>query len=117
MTKAKACEDFRMDHLKGDALKVAKVICKVLGKDADGGGCRAFYTPEEWKARKEKYGCDSVLVLVHDGGDLAPLCNWDYGCYEMSERLRIALEKAGFYYDQCTCWYSAVYPINPRWLA
>ena len=100
--------DFRVDHLKGDELTVAKVVLRILGKNPS-GGCRAFWTAEEWLARNEKYGTDSVLVLVHDGGDLATVCNWDYGRYDLSEKLTEALKVAGYYYEQCTSWYSAVY--------
>jgi hypothetical protein len=101
--------DFCTDHLKEDMLKVAQVVLSVLGDNPNGGGCRAFWTPEEWTARNEEYGTDSILVLVHDGGDLAPACNWDYGNYELSDKLTTALNEAGFYYEQCTSWYSAVY--------
>lgn len=104
-------DDFRTDHLEGDSLKIATIIKDVIGEDVSGGGCRAFWTPGEWLARGEEYGTDSVLVLVHDGGDLAPFCNWDYCRYDLSERLQNALGKSGFFYEQCTCWYSAVYRV------
>jgi hypothetical protein len=102
-------DDFRTEHLSGEALKIADIVRRVIGEDAFGGGCRAFWTPEEWRARKEEYGTDSVLILVHDGGDLAQYCNWDYEQYSLSGQLDEALTKAGYYCEQCTCWYSAVY--------
>lgn len=107
--QSKVSDDFRTDHLEGDSLKVAKIIKDVIGGDASGGGCRAFWTAKEWASRGEEYGTDSVLVLVHDGGDLAPFCNWNYQQYSLTEQLAEALAKAGYYYEQCTCWYSAVY--------
>jgi len=75
------------------------------------GGCRVFYSPAEWKARGERYGTDSVLVVVHDGGDHAAVFNFDYGCYEIMEDMRKVLEKVGCFVEQCTCWHSAVYKI------
>ena len=102
--------DFATDHLKGDALKAAKVMLSLLPKDASGGGCRAFYTPEEWKERGEDYGTESVLVVCHDGGDLAPYLNMDYCAYKKWEEMFKEFEGTEFYVEQCTSWYSAVYP-------
>lgn len=69
----------------------------------------SFYTPQEWKERGEEYGTESELVVVHDGGYLAPYFNWDYCCYGDVERMGKALGKIGYFAEQCTCWYSAVY--------
>lgn len=105
--------DFVTDHLSNEQKKIASVVKSVIkdvmGREAFGGGCRAFWTPEEWQARKEQYGTNSKLVLVHDGGDLARFCSYDYQDYDAVERLNQALEKAGYYFEQCTTWYSAVY--------
>jgi hypothetical protein len=79
---------------------------------ADTGGCRPFYSPNEWKERGEEYGTLSELVIVHDGGDLAPYFNLDYYCYDKYEAMQAALSEHGFYFDQCTSWYSAVYQSN-----
>ena len=102
---------FDATHLAGDCLKVAEIVREVLGPKADDGGCKPFYSPEEWVAKGERFGTKSVLVLVHDGGDLAPYCNYDYMEYEKVGRLSDALEKSGFYVENCTSWYSAVYKV------
>lgn len=73
------------------------------------GGCRAFYTPEEWADRGEEYGQKAVLIVAHDGGDLARFFNYDYQSYEMIEEMRKRLDTAGVWPEQCTSWYSAVY--------
>lgn len=107
--------DFDTHHLTGDARKVADAIVAFLkgrlGQDPSGGGCRAFYDAKEWRERGERYGRNAVLVLVHDGGDLAPLCNWDYGDDQGREAFELYLSKLGFYVERCTSWYSGVYPL------
>jgi hypothetical protein len=75
------------------------------------GGCTTFYTPEEWKARGEEYGTEGLFVIVHDGGDVAPVCNFDYEQYGLMEEGRVALARAGAFVEQCTSWYSAVYAL------
>ena len=77
------------------------------------GGCKAFYSPIEWAARGEKYGCNSVLVLVHDGGALRDFCNYDAECPSRIEAMIKALEPLGLYVESCTGWYSAVYESSP----
>jgi len=75
----------------------------------DTGGCRTFYSPAEWQARGEDYGCNSELIVVYDGGDVRPFFSYDEECYSLIENMRQALEAKGVYSEQCTTWYSAVY--------
>lgn len=104
--------DFRTDHLTTDEQRlIAKTVLSVLPKSATGGGCRAFYTPAEWLERGETYGTESRLIVCHDGGALAPFCSYDYGEYKKIDRLVRVLEAAGYWIEQCTSWYSAVYSI------
>lgn len=77
----------------------------------DHGGGGKFYTPQEWEDRGEQFGLGSLLVVTHDGGDHAAAFNWDYEDYDLVEDLRLALKTVGVYVEQCTSWYSAVYPI------
>ena len=97
---------------KGEASAKAliKLAQKMNGSEASGGGCRAFYTPEQWKERGEEYGLGSELIVVHDGGDLCPFLNWDYECYDAVDKSVEALKKVGTYAESCTCWYTAIYP-------
>jgi hypothetical protein len=96
------------------------------------GGCRAFYSPQEWAERGEEYGKRSILVVVYDGGDLRPAFNMDaaydadcalvqefgrpegYQPYALLEAMQAELKKLGFYFEECTRWYGAVYPIEAR---
>lgn len=95
------------------AAEVASVVQKFLEEhDATyTGGCRAFYSPAAWAARGELYGLRSLLVVVHDGGAHARYFAWEYERYDAIEALRVELEKHGWYAEQCTTWYSAIYPI------
>lgn len=105
----KATGDFKIDHLRPHEQTIARLVLAVLPPDATGGGCSAFHRPDKWAERGEDYGTDSLLVLVHDGGDLAPYCNLDYCSYGSAEKLQRRLVKAGLYVQQCTSWYSAIY--------
>ena len=93
------------------ACTVYKLVKKKMGREPTGGGCTAFYTPQAWRERGEEYGTDSVLILCHDGGDLPPFCNMDYGGYSLQEDLQEALGEIGLFLEGCTCWYSAIYEI------
>ena len=101
-------EGFDTYHLDEEQRRIAEVILKSAGAE-DSGGCRAFYTPEEWQDRGEDYGCDSVLIVVHDGGDLARAFNISYGDDETMGAVYEALKAAGFWSEACTCWYTAIY--------
>lgn len=79
----------------------------VLG-EVDTAG-RSFYSPKEWKARGERYGLQSELIVVHDGGDLASFFNPDYGSWKLQSAMNEALEKVGYYAEPCTTWYTAIY--------
>jgi len=60
------------------------------------------------------YGDKSELIIVHDGGPLAPFFNWDYEQYSLIEKMRVSLEQIGCYPEQCTSTYSAIYPTTPE---
>ena len=93
-----------MKKLEQLNLETAKTV---LG-EVDTAG-RSFYTPAEWKARGERYGLQSELIVVHDGGDLASFFNPDYGSWKLQSAMNEALEKAGYYAEPCTTWYTAIY--------
>lgn len=101
------------DDVQGLARQAAERICEVIrrteGREPHGGGCSAFRSPESWKARGERYGTGSVLIVVHDGGDAAQYFNADYEDHRAVESMRAELEKIGLYPEQCTSWYSAIY--------
>jgi len=88
-----------------------EILAFLREKDmTDHGGGGRFYSPQEWEDRGEEYGLGSLLVVTHDGGDHAPAFNWDYEAYDLMEELRLRLQKIGVYVEQCTSWFSAIYP-------
>lgn len=108
-------KDFDTSHLHGQAKAIADRIVEWMmtryGEEPRGGGCKAFYSIQEWKDRGELYGRDSLLILCYDGGDLAPLCNWAYGARKETEAFRDFMTGLGVWVEPCTGWYSAVYPL------
>ena len=97
--------------LTQDGEQAREVVMKFLTARGltNAGGCRTFYSPKAWKERGEEYGLNSELVVVHDGGDVAAVCNLDYENYGLHDALQADLNAAGFYMEGCTCWYSAIY--------
>lgn len=91
--------------------RAATIILNLLKKQDSTytGGCKAFYSPKQWRARGEDYGTEAELIVVHDGGDLAPYFNYDYECYQMVEQMNAALLEAGLFAESCTSWYTAIY--------
>ena len=73
------------------------------------GGCRAFYTPKEWKDKGEPYGDGAVLIVCHDGGDFGPMFELDHMCYALVEEMMDALGAKGFHPEGMYCWCTAIY--------
>lgn len=72
-------------------------------------GCRAFYSPKEWKQRGEEYGHNSLLILVYDGGDITTCIDPAKGQHDLVDRFMDNLDRNGFVIEPCTDWYSAIY--------
>ena len=79
----------------------------------------AFYSPEQWAERGEEYGHKALLIIVHEGSELAPWFSLDAAYqtgaasdYDQVETMCQALEAIGLYAEQCTTWYSAIYAIE-----
>jgi len=90
------------------AQRIVKFIKKRQGGKASTGGCRTFYTPQEWARRGEKYGTKSLLIVVYDGGDVMPYFNMNYG-WRLVEDMNDELRKIGVYSEEATGWYASIY--------
>jgi hypothetical protein len=95
-------------------------IMRVLDRHGctDAGGCKAFYSPEEWRSRGEQYGLRAELIVVYDGGEFREFFSMDacyanarpgIDCYAPMETMRKALERVGLFAEECTGWYAAIY--------
>lgn len=108
----KAADTARPEQLSKRGRQAYAVVMRVLKRfgATDTGGCKAFYSPKEWKARGESYGLESELIVVYDGGD-------HRGAFEpeaehedsMHNAMDAALKEVGLYFEPCTGWYSAIY--------
>ena len=98
------------DDLCADGDRLYEIVLQFL-KDYHllyTGHCKAFYSPQEWRDRGEEWGRSSLLVVVYDGGDL--MSAFDYNCSdELPDKLQERLMEAGFFFERCTSWYSAIY--------
>lgn len=108
----------RDDNARPEGLSEAgnnayEVILEILKAEnaLETGGCRTFYSPEEWSEREEDYCTDAELIVVYDGGAVGPYFSLDHDHpkYRRYEKMRTALEAAGFYAEQGTHWYAGVY--------
>ena len=91
-------------------LKAAKAIRAFAKKRGlNTGGCKTFYSPQEWSERWEEYGENSELIVVYDGGDLAQFFNESYEAYDQIDRMSKALEQKGVYSENIYNWCSGIY--------
>lgn len=107
--------DTKLEDIDATSLNLsAAVWCaarEALGREPDGCGCVTFYTPKQWAARGEDYGRQSDLIIVHDGGDFAPLLNPVYERFELSDKFDEALRETlgqQILLEPCTGWYTSL---------
>jgi hypothetical protein len=102
------------EGLSGAGKKAYRAIIKQLEKNGltDSGGCKTFYSPQEWSARGEEYGKGAALIVVYDGGDIRYFFNSDtaleYG-WSLIDGMQKALDAKDLWAEACTGWYSAIY--------
>lgn len=99
------------EGLSADGQRAHEVIMGVLQRFdmTYTGGCTSFYSPAQWKERGEDYCCESLLIVVYDGGDLSSFFSYIHGTTKLQEAMEIALGEAGFYIEPGTHWYSGIY--------
>lgn len=94
-------DDFRTSHLRGDAKKLAEAIKKLVremnGSEPDGGGCPAFITTAQRRRMGWSPVKGTVMVLVFDGGDLAPYMNPDYGDKAKYNAMQDLIRRMGYW--------------------
>ena len=99
--------------LSPEGVKAYETVMKVLTEHGAlyTGGCKTFYAPSDWKRRGEKYGQGATLIVVYDGGDVGQFFSLDkaYPSYKTHTTMTEALKAAGFFVEECTGWYAAIY--------
>jgi hypothetical protein len=94
-------DDFRTSHLRGDAKKLAEAVKKLVrdmnGEEPDGGGCPAFITTAQRRRMGWSPVKGTVMVLVFDGGDLAPYMNPNYGDKAKYNAMQDLIRRMGYW--------------------
>jgi hypothetical protein len=76
------------------------------------GGCRAFYSPEEWRGLGHSCGPGALLVVCHDGGSVGDAFSYDNGRYKLIEAMARELAKIGVFAEQATTTHTVIFPIT-----
>ena len=72
-------------------------------------GCKTFYSPQEWRARGERYGLlHSHLIIVYDGGDIGSIAQLSG---RHNQAFIDALSRHGLYVEEGTGWYACIHNI------
>ena len=95
------------DFDTAEAENAYHAIMKVLNNnDARyAGGQKVFYSRADWVLRGEEYALNSEFVVVYDGGPHQQFFTTN------DIEIQKALNNEGFYFEQCTGWYGAVYKL------
>ena len=96
---------------------VLDVVAKRLGRMPIGDGYNSFHSPGGWAARhggtwmSRVSLADDSLVVVHDGGDLAPFFDPDYEDWAAHDEMMKAFVDMGLKVEQVAGWCSVVTPL------
>ena len=97
--KQKVSEDFRTSHLRGPAKTIAEAITKLIRNDIKGEPT-AFLTPTSRRSQGFYVPKEVVLVLLFDGGSLAPYMNPDYGYTKGFDAMQGLLYRMGYWTER-----------------
>lgn len=82
---------------------------RALGEEGC-GGCKAFYSPEEWtQVNGSPVSRAALLVIIHDGGNMAPRFNLDYEQYKLYDSIDPMLRPRGLWRDHMNSVESRIY--------
>lgn len=93
--------------------RAAMTIEAVLRSDGclDTGGCKALYTPQQWKDRGETSGAGSVLIVVYDGGDHYHHFSYMTEVPKRKQKMSEALGAIRCYAESINGWSAAIYEL------
>lgn len=84
-------------NVKNALMEVRDFAGSLWDRPASTGGCKAFYSPQEWRDKGWEVNDKVLCVACHDGGDLAPLFNLDYQDYKNYDKMVRILHLRGLY--------------------
>lgn len=108
------CIDTRLGNAEATTAAMAALDAarEVLGNDPHQGGCKAFYTTNDFGALGYKCDMKGVhCVIMCDGGDFAPMLNTAYENYTLMCDFREAMMRRGY---QCARITHFAFSVQPR---
>jgi hypothetical protein len=84
-------------NVKNALLELRGFAGSLWDRPAVTGGCKAFYSPQEWRDNGWQVNEKVLCVVCHDGGDLAPLFNLDYQDYKAFDKMDQIFRRRGLY--------------------
>ena len=91
--------------LTADTIKCHKIVKRFITRHRlKTNGCKTFYTPLEWRYRKEEHCQDALLNIVYDGSDVQELVRG-----RLIEKFKNYLEENGYRLEQGLHWYCGIY--------
>lgn len=95
-----------------DAISDLRLLAgSMCGRPPSTGGCKAFYSPQEWRDKGWVVDENVLCVVCHDGGDLAPLFNLDYQDYKAFDQMDQIFRRRGLYAEAINSTQSNIYTI------
>lgn len=89
-------------------------ILRIVREHAESCGVSDFevFTGDEWAGRGENFGNTALVVIVHESIEAKRAFAFDGGDPLAYSRFDDSLHDAGCFVEQCTGWYSGVYPVG-----
>jgi hypothetical protein len=106
--------DFAIPYnLCSQGRSAAQAILGMLTEDNEcwSGGCRAFFSPQEWRNKGHELIDRTVLVVLHDGGIMSEYFDPVYGGQRYERQLQYLRENS-FFAEHISHFYAEILPIG-----
>ena len=100
-----------LQNVKNALLEIRDFAGSMWDRPPSTGGCKAFYSPQEWRDKGWEVGEKVLCVVCHDGGDLAPLFNLDYQDYKAFEKMDQIFRRRGIYAEAISSTHTHIHTI------
>ena len=98
-------------NAKNALMEVRDFAGSLWDRPAATGGCKAFYSPQEWRDKGWIVNDKVLCVVCHDGGDLAPLFNLDYQDYKAYDKMDRIFRARGIYAEAISATHTHIHAI------